>query len=103
MLRPLAVGLLFCLTSTIANSQEFVEINKKIPCASIEVVMTALASQDINEKPVWIGLDDNKKSEYALFVNDKTKSFTLIHFTNKVACIVGLGEKSTLIDLSSRM
>lgn len=99
MLRPLIVGLLFCLTSTIANSQSFTEIEKKIPCAAIEVVMTALASKDINEKPIWIGADDGKKSEYALFVNESKKTFTLIHFTNKVACIIGFGEKSTLFEL----
>jgi hypothetical protein len=36
-------------------------------------------------------------SRYSLFVNEETKSWTLIQFDEKIACVLGVGEASTRI------
>jgi hypothetical protein len=35
--------------------------------------------------------------KYSLFVNEQSKSWTLIQFDEKIACVLGTGEASTQI------
>lgn len=97
-----AVAFLFCLISTIANAQvgpEFRQIPKPVICGPVETVLKGLADEDINEKPIWVGKNDDGKSDYAVMVNSKTTAFTVLQFGKDWACILGIGYKSqTLIN-----
>ena len=100
MVRLITVAFLFC-ASTIANAQsEFRNIPKSVLCGPAEGVFKALADPEINETPVWLGKEDSKASDYALFVNPKTSAFTLIQFGKEWACILGIGFKSNSLDLT---
>lgn len=99
-MRKLLVAFLFCSTSTIVNAQivpEFVTLNKPVICGPAETILKGLADDDINEKPIWIGQDDTGKSEFILFVNSKTKAFTIVQFGKITGCILGIGYKSSLV------
>ena len=88
---------LFCLTSSIANAQsntEFKEFNKTILCGPFETLLKNLKDDDIAEMPIWAGNDESQKSQWALFVNRKTRTFTVVQFTDSVACVIGTGTKS---------
>jgi hypothetical protein len=92
------VAFLFCLTSSIVNAQNpsMISTEKTILCAAAKDIFDVLSGKDINEVPVWIGMDDaDKKMAYSLFVNSKTKNFTLVQFNQTVACILGTGQNST--------
>lgn len=98
MTNKVLVALLFCLTSTISNAQSssgFVTVPKIINCATSKTVLSALVSKEINESPIWMGTDESEKSEFILFVNPETSAFTLVQTTSNVACILGIGLKST--------
>lgn len=102
-MKKLSMAFLFCLISTIANAQnmpEFRQVPKPVLCGPVNVVLKGLADDDINEKPIWIGKNDDQKSDYALFVNPKTSAFTLIQFGKEWACILGIGFKSNSLDLT---
>jgi hypothetical protein len=97
-MKKLAVALLFCLISTIAHAQNslppgFVNTTKPILCGPLDTVFKTLASKEINERPLWLG-QDNNGSTYALFVNSDTTGFTIVQFGEQMACLLGLGEKS---------
>lgn len=97
-MKKFLVASLFCV-STIANAQkpDFVNIQKPVLCGPVEAVMRGLADPDINEQPIWLGKDDTGKSDYVLFSNTKTKTFTLVQFGKEVACILGIGNQSSII------
>lgn len=102
-MEKLSMAFLFCLTSTIANAQnmpEFRQVPKPVLCGPATVVLKGLADDDINERPIWIGKNDDQKSDYALFVNPNTSAFTLIQFGKEWACILGIGFKSNSLDLT---
>ena len=104
-MRKLLVASLFC-ASTIANAQidlpqGFVTTTKPILCGPAPVVFRSLAGKDINEKPIWLGQDENK-SNYAIFVNAETSAFTLIQFGEQMACILGLGPSSDIFENKPR-
>lgn len=100
-MKRLTVAFLFCLTSSIANAQvgpEFRQIPKPVLCGPIDIILKGLVDEDVNEKPIWIGKNDDGKSDYAVFINPKTSAFTILQFSKEWGCILGLGSKSRQLD-----
>lgn len=94
-MRKTAMAFLFCLTSSIANAQAF-QSTKPVLCDNTAKIMTAL-KEKYNEEPVWMGSDIRDSTKYALFINAKEGSWTLLQFNPEVSCILGVGGESTPI------
>jgi hypothetical protein len=93
-MRQSALAFLFCLTSSIANAQTAVQIDKPVTCSTLKAVVEQL-SGIYGEEPHWNGLGHSSK--YIMFVNPVTQAWTLVEYTNSIACIIGTGERSTLL------
>ena len=107
MMKSLLVASLFCLTGTIAHAQNalppgFVTTTKPILCGPLDVVFKTMASKEINERPIWVGQDENR-SNYVIFVNAETSGFTLVQFGEQIACILGLGPTSNSYPVKPQM
>ncbi len=68
--------------------------DKPTVCDELSAVMTHL-SEKYHEVPVWSGagagkLDSN--TVIMLLVNHETRSWTMIQYDERVACILGVGE-----------
>jgi hypothetical protein len=75
-----------------------VTVQKPIECADTATLLRGLSGSDYKEKPIWWGIEPGATvSRYSLFVNEETKSWTLIQFDEKIACVLGTGENSTQI------
>lgn len=74
---------------------EPVTVEKPVICDKAETVITGLINGDYKEKPIWTGTDE--KSRWSIFANDRTKTWTLIQFNDRIACIIGTGEASKLV------
>ena len=75
-----------------------VTVQKPIECTDTATLLRGLAGSDYKEKPIWWGIEPGATlSRYSLFVNEETKSWTLIQFDDKIACVLGTGEASTQI------
>jgi hypothetical protein len=71
------------------------KIDKPVYCDEPKTIISSLVGQDYQERPQWIGVSENNDSRYILMMNSTTKSWTLIQMNEKVACILGTGEKGT--------
>lgn len=91
-MRKFLLGVLLLPAIAIA---EPVTVEKPVPCEKTETVINGLLNNDYKEQPIWIGVDD--KSKYSIFANEKTGSWTIIQFNDKIACILGAGEGSKII------
>ena len=99
-MRLLALAFLFCLTSSIVNAQTAVQIDKTVTCSTLKNVVEQL-SGIYKEEPNWNGVGEYSK--YIMFVNPKTQAWTLVEYSdNGVACIIGTGEKSTLLKFGEK-
>ena len=78
------------LLPVLAWAQNPVIVEKPLLCAKTTEILTSLREK-YEEHPLWIGKDD--KSNYSLFVS-KVGTWTLIQFTEEVACILGVGTDS---------
>lgn len=75
-----------------------VTMQKPVECADTATLMRGLRGSDYKEKPIWWGIEPGATvPRYSLFVNEETKSWTLIQFDEKIACVLGTGENSTQI------
>jgi hypothetical protein len=86
-MRKFLLGVL--LLPALAYAQP-VTVEKPVVCEATEKVIESLQKGQYKENPTWIGYDD--KSKYALFSNEKTKTWTIIQFNETIACIIGVGE-----------
>lgn len=91
-MRKFLLGVLLLPAFVLAQP---VTVEKPVVCEKTEKVIETLQNGQYKELPTWIGYDD--KSRYALFVNTKTKTWTIIQFNETIACVVGAGEGSRQI------
>ena len=88
--------LLFVLLVVGLVAAQSVTVQKPIECADTATLLRGLAGSDYKERPIWWGIEPGATlSRYSLFVNEETKSWTLIQFDEKLACVLGTGESST--------
>lgn len=90
MLKAAILGLLFLPAVVVAQQQQGpVKVDKPVLCADTEKVIPEVYKQ-YREVPLWGSkLEDSK---IALFVNSETKTWTLIQWTDAVACVIDAGE-----------
>lgn len=91
--------ILIFLTSLVATAvlAQASTTKKEVYCDKTETIISILKGDDYQETPVWFGKEkDGKAPNYALLVNQKTKSWTIIQFNKDTACVLGAGEGSNL-------
>lgn len=84
---------LFCLISSIAGAQ--IETKKPVLCFPVNELLKEIKS--VGEDPIWMGSSTEGESVYALLVNKKTNDWTLIQFSDKLGCVIGVGKDSKLV------
>jgi hypothetical protein len=97
-MRILLMAFLFCLTSSIANAQEVIELNKSVKCGDAQWVMNHFTNE-YGEKPLWVGKDANSNSYVTLLVNRETRSWTLLQYDGKMACVLSVGQSASSSDV----
>lgn len=76
--------------SSIAHAQPFY-LEKSVVCAETATMMETLRGSNFKEIPAWFGADSDSDSKFIIVTNEKTKTWTMIQFNSKIACILGSG------------
>ena len=82
------MAFLLGLTSFVVYAQ-VVQVEKPVVCSNLKTIVETI-SQDFQEQPTWRGNDS--RSKYVMFSNSKTGTWTLIQYSDNVACVIGSGE-----------
>lgn len=78
----------FLLFPTIVSAKNAVTVEKSVVCAETKFLMAEIIEK-YDEKPVWGSeLIDSK---IALFVNSKSKTWTIVQWNNDIACVIEVG------------
>jgi len=97
-------GLLLCLTVAISHGQtldieniKFIDTKKPVKCADTKTLLMGL-DKIFGEKILRFGPNDlaldGKPTLIAILENTKTKSWTIVEYDAKYACVLGSGEYS---------
>ena len=84
------VAFLFCLASSIANAQEIIDLTKPMKCSEAQNVMNYFRDTH-RETPVWVGKTVHN-THITLLANKETRSWTMIEYDARLACVLGAGE-----------
>lgn len=71
-----------------------VTVEKPIVCVETSVLIEALKENKNNELPVWAGND--KTSNWGIIANEQTGEWTIVQFTENLACFIGSGSNHRL-------
>jgi hypothetical protein len=85
-----AMAFLFCLTSSIVNAQEIIDLTKPMKCSDAQSVMNYFTDTH-KETPVWVGKTVHN-THITLLANKETRSWTMIEYDSRIACVLGAGE-----------
>lgn len=84
--------LFFC---NIASAQSF-GASIEVPCEKTDKLMEAIQSSEYKEKMRWWGQMPTDQSVFSLWVNESTKSWTLLKSSiSGYSCVLGAGTEST--------
>ena len=92
-MRSTTMAFLFCLISSIAHAQEIIDLQKPLKCSDAQVVMNYFVDTH-KETPVWVGKSVHN-THITLLVNKETRSWTVIEYDTRIACVLGAGEDKT--------
>jgi hypothetical protein len=99
MKKLLTVAFLFCLTSSIATAQEIIDLNKAMKCSDPQKVMDYFVDTH-KETPIWVGKTVHN-SHITLLMNKETRSWTMIEYDARLACVLSAGEEKSGSDSNS--
>ena len=92
-MRCTTMAFLFCLISSIAHAQQIIDLQKPLKCSDAQVVMNYFVDTH-KETPVWVGKSVHN-THITLLVNKETRSWTVIEYDTRIACVLGAGEDKT--------
>lgn len=98
-MRMIIMAFLFCLASSIANAQQIIDLTKPMKCSDAQTVMNYFTDTH-KESPVWVGKTVHG-THIALLANKETRSWTVIEYDTKLACVLGAGEEKTSSNLEN--
>ena len=81
-------------TVTLDAAAETRRLNKPVVCDNTEKVFRTMV-EEFGETPQWRGSTPEQGSSTVLTVNAKTGAWTLIEYTSQMACVIGVGERSS--------
>ena len=68
---------------------EYFELNRKIPCASSEEILSAL--KEFQEIPIWYG-NISETTKAVLLINQTTTSWTFLLAGDNTICVITSGK-----------
>ena len=92
-MKPKIVAILLAIPLLVYAQSIIIE--KPLQCLPTDQVLKELA-REYDEKIVWHGVGvDQELRRYGLWVNESSKTWTLVQFDETIACILGAGRIST--------
>lgn len=90
------LGLILFITSIVVAQPIIVQ--KPVTCIDANTLLQGLIGNNYKETPLWLGIEPGAEvSKYSVFVNQQTKTWTIIQFNDTIACVLGTGTESTQI------
>lgn len=85
--------------ASISQAQEVIRLTKEMKCSNAEFIMSEF-SQNWGESPIWVGKTDHD-THITLMVNKTKRTWTIIEYNAKIACILGVGEGGSNPDIGT--
>ncbi len=96
-MKNIIAAILVTLPMTVMASEWF-QSNKPVTCGPFREIVETLTKERFKEFPLWVGHSSEDRTKFILFYNDTTGAWTLVQIGQTTGCILGLGERSDIVD-----
>jgi len=90
---------LIALFSSMLYAQEVIHLTKEMKCSNADFIMSEFTLK-YGESPIWVGKTD-RGTHITLLVNKTKKTWTVVEYDARLACVLGVGEGGSNPDLGS--
>lgn len=98
-MKNFMVLMLFTMsTTTWAASEDWFDSNKPVKCGPFRDIIKLITDPDFNEQPLWIGKSGTDSTQYVLFRNPNTGTWTLVQQGREIGCVLGMGKTEHIHD-----
>lgn len=87
----LAVSMLISMP-TLAAGEAWFESNKPVKCGPFREIIQLVTGSPFLEQPLWIGQSGTDVTQFALFRNPDTNTWTLVQYGREMGCVLGMGK-----------
>ena len=84
--------------SQTALASEWFESQKPVTCGPFREIVQTLIKEQYREVPIWIGQSSADRTQFSLFTNNTTGTWTLVQYGQVTGCIIGVGKNHRMID-----
>lgn len=88
-MKKYLVATIFLALTSLVIAQEPVTVNKEVVCLKTSDMFSAVRTM-YGEYPVWHG-DTESEGSVVITANTTTNSWSIIHYNEKVACLLEVG------------
>ena len=81
-----------------AQANEWFESQKPVTCGPFREIVQTLTLEQYEEAPIWIGQSSADRTQFSLFINAGTGTWTLVQYGQITGCIIGVGKNHRMID-----
>lgn len=88
------------IAATATNAEQIFQSQRQMICSDDATqLMQRITGPKINEKPVWIGVEEETGNGVTVLVNNQTGTYTILFVKNNFACVMshGITEKKKMI------
>jgi len=96
---PKIMLLLLLALSLPARANEWTERDKPVICGPFRDIVQTLMKEQYREVPLWIGQSSQDTTQFSLFTNSRTGTWTLVQYGKTTGCILGVGNTSDIVNL----
>lgn len=97
-MKKIALIVFLCLVAKTTAANEWFQTNKPVTCGPFKEIVETLTKDKFREFPLWIGRSSQDSSQFSLFYNEKTGSWTLVQYGQTTGCILGIGQSSDIVN-----
>jgi hypothetical protein len=94
-MKKLSVAVLLSLSSLMVHAQT--RTSFEVICIESEK-LRAVLQEEYKEVPIWSAPAGDNQSVFVLTQNEKTRTWTFLQMNSKLACILGVGDRSVIIE-----
>ena len=80
----------------LVQANDWTEKEKPVVCGPFREMVQNLMQGQYRETPLWIGQSNQDRTQFVLFSNIDTGTWTLVQYGTSTGCILGIGDSSVL-------
>lgn len=87
--------------ATSAKEDPWFRGNKSVKCGPFMEIVQIVTGEPFREQPLWIAQSGEDASQFVLFRNPHTSTWTLVQYGRETGCVLGMGQSDKIYSINN--